>query len=424
MTSQTEKLADKFQAISETFDSGGITDPFPLLAKLRAETPVAMGDILAQFGIPSQADSTQSGRPVMTLYRHADVSEAYRNADNWTSALLMEGLGQFLGDVMLTGLNGDAHRKLRSLLSPWFAPARLRKFGDSVITPMVRDYYLKPLRPRGQMEMMSELALPYPIRVVYAMLGFPEEKAERFATQALTILGSFNADPETREAAQMAAFQASEEQYADIRAILDSRRASGNLDGDDLISFLMQAEFEGLKLDDHRIANVVKMLLPAAAETTTRTMGTLIVHLFENPEVLDQVKADRTLIPKALTESMRYDPVAGFMARQAHCDVTLSGTLVPKDTAVCLAVSAAHRDPDVFENPDRFDIDRPSKAMLGFGYGVHLCLGMPVAKMEIEAAVNALLDLPNLRLDPGQPKPKILGLHMRGPDAIHLKWDM
>jgi cytochrome P450 len=152
-------------------------------------------------------------------------------------------------------------------------------------------------------------------------------------------------------------------------------------------------------------------------------MGTLIVHLFDNPDVLARVKADRTLIPKALNESMRYDPVAGFMARQALHDVTLSDTLVPKDTAVTLAVSAAHRDPDVFENPDMFNIDRPSKAMLGFGYGVHLCLGMPVAKMEIEAAVNALLDLPNLRLDPDKPKPKILGLHMRGPDAIHLIWD-
>jgi cytochrome P450 len=92
-------------------------------------------------------------------------------------------------------------------------------------------------------------------------------------------------------------------------------------------------------------------------------------------------------------------------------------------TAASVSISSAHRDPRVFDNPDTFDIDRPAKVNLGFGYGIHLCLGMPVAKLEIEAAVNALLDLPNLRLDPDMPPPQVRGITLRGPDAVYIVWD-
>jgi cytochrome P450 len=149
-----------------------------------------------------------------------------------------------------------------------------------------------------------------------------------------------------------------------------------------------------------------------------------MVVLFAHPETLDRVRADRSLVPKAMNESMRYDPVAGYLARQATHDVTLSDAAIPAGTAASVSISSAHRDPRVFENPEVFDIDRPAKVNLGFGYGIHLCLGMPVAKLEIEAAVNALLDLPNLRLDPAMPPPQIRGITMRGPDAVHIAWDV
>jgi cytochrome P450 len=424
MADNKADLAGQFQSVSDLYDGAGLVDPFPMYVYLREKTPVAEGDILARYGAPQQGDATQSGRPIVTVYRHADVAEVLRNQVDWSSALLMEGLGSFLGDIMLTGLGGDAHRKMRGLLQPWFSPASLKKFNDSVIVPLVRDRFIAPLYAKGRMDLVGNLALPYPIHVVYGMMGFPDNAAmvERFAGQALTILASLTGDPDKLEQARIDAFQAAQDLYDDIKPIIAARRADGAA-GDDLIAFLLRAEFEGLKLDDHQIANVVRMLLPAAAETTTRTLANLMVVLFAHPETLARVRADRTLVPKAMNESMRFDPVAGYLARQATRDVTLSDVTIAAGMAASVSISSAHRDPRVFENPDTFDIDRPAKVNLGFGYGIHLCLGMPVAKLEIEAAVNALLDLPNLRLDPDMPPPQVRGITMRGPDAVHIVWD-
>lgn len=423
MTHSTTDLAGQFLSVSDLYD-GGLTDPFPLYAELREATPVAQGDILARYGAPQQADAAQSGRPIVTVYRHGDVAEVLKNQVDWSSALLMDGLGSFLGDIMLTGLGGDAHRTMRGLLQPWFSPSSLKKFNDSVIVPLIRDRFVAPLRAQGRMELVGTLALPYPIHVVYAMMGFPNDAAmiERFAGQALTILASLTGDPDKLVQARADAFAAAEALYDDIKPIIAARRASG-AEGDDLIAFLLRTQFEGLALDDHQIANVVRMLLPAAAETTTRTLANLMVVLFDHPETLARVRDDRRLVPKAMNESMRYDPVAGYLARQATRDVTLSGVTIPAGTAASVSISSAHRDPRVFDNPETFDIDRQAKVNLGFGYGIHLCLGMPVAKLEIEAAVNALLDLPNLRLDSAMPPPQIRGITMRGPAAVHIAWD-
>ena len=140
-------------------------------------------------------------------------------------------------------------------------------------------------------------------------------------------------------------------------------------------------------------------------------------------ETLERVRRDRTLVRKALNESMRYEPVAAFHARQASRDVELRGVTIPQGAAVSLCAAAANRDEASYTDPEVFDIDRPLRPVIGFGYGVHMCLGMQVAQMEIEAAVNAMPDLPNLRLDPDKPHPQIRGMQLRCPDAIHVLWD-
>src|SRR3546814_11757141 len=116
---------------------------------------------------------------------------------------------------------------------------------------------------------------------------------------------------------------------------------------------------------------------------------------------------------------MRWETASQFLARQATVDVEIRGVKIPAGAAVSLASGSANRDEDIFDNPDEFDIDRPAKVNLGFGGGAHLCLGMQVAKTEMEAMLNGLLDnLPNLRLDPDAPPPKIVGAQLRGPRHI------
>jgi cytochrome P450 len=205
--------------------------------------------------------------------------------------------------------------------------------------------------------------------------------------------------------------------------IVQQRRANGSV-GNDLIGYLLRANDDGRMLDDAKITELIRQFLPAAAETTTRSFGSMLVALLERPALLDRVRADRTLVPKVINEGMRWETASQFLARQATVDVEIRGVKIPAGAAVSLASGSANRDEDIFDNPDEFDNDRPAKVNLGFGGGAHLCLGMQVAKTEMEAMLNGLLDnLPNLRLDPDAPPPKIVGAQLRGPRHIHVLWD-
>ncbi|MCY1222305.1 Pulcherriminic acid synthase [compost metagenome] len=216
--------------------------------------------------------------------------------------------------------------------------------------------------------------------------------------------------------------EAAQALYDVVKVVVAQRRSEGAT-GDDLISRLIRAEYEGRSLDDHEITTFVRSLLPAASETTTRTFGTLMTLLLERPELLARIREDRSLVPKAIDEAVRYEPVATFKVRQAAKDVEIRGVAIPQGAMVSCIVTSANRDEDAFENADTFDIDRRAKPSFGFGFGPHMCIGQFVAKTEINCALNAILDLmPNIRLDPDKPAPEIIGAQLRGPHHVHVIW--
>jgi cytochrome P450 len=218
------------------------------------------------------------------------------------------------------------------------------------------------------------------------------------------------------------ALTAAREIYDDTIAIVRQRRAEGSV-GQDLIGYLLRAGYDGRTLTDEEITEFIRQLLPAAAETTTRSFGSMLVALLQRPALLARVRADRTLIPKVLNEGMRWETASQFLARQCAVEVEIRGVKIPAGTALSLATGSANRDEDIFDNADEFDIDRPMRPHVGFGFGAHLCLGMQIAKLEMEIMLNCLLDCcPGLRLDPDAPAPKILGAQLRGPRAIHVVW--
>ncbi|OYX57645.1 MAG: cytochrome [Brevundimonas subvibrioides] len=388
----------------------------------RANMPVMKGDICAELGAASFAGDT--GRPIYTIFKHADVMKVLRDTKTYTSSILMEtGLGQFLDGLMITGLDGDEHRQLRGILQPSFTPAVMEEWRETYIRPLIQSSFIEPLISQGKAELVSTVGVMFPIHVVYAVLGFPDNDPgalETFATKALKVLGGMANDPE----AKRAAFQAFQELYDPTLAAVQARRASG-AEGSDLISRLIRAEFEGRTLNDHQITNFVRMMLPAASETTSRTFAIMMTHLFDHPEVLERLRADRSLMRKVLDESVRHDAVATFKVRETQTEVTLQDVTIPKGSIISACVGSANRDETVFENPDVFDIDRKQMAAFGFGFGAHMCVGMWLAKVEIEEAVGLLLDmLPNLRLDPDHPRPVVRGVSLRGPDAVHVVWDV
>ena len=379
---------------------------------------------MSKYGVPNIAGH-DADRPTFTLFRHADVKNVLRDAQNFTSGFIAEGLGAFVDGLILTGMDGEAHKKVRALLQPIFMPAVVNDWKVNVMDPVVRNDYLANMQARKRADLM-EFGLHFPVRLIYELIGFPNDDPEtvkQYAAWALDILSGPQVNPSNAAAARERALSASRHLYDAIIERVKAVRAVGS-EGNDLISRLILAEYEGRALDDHEITTFVRSLLPAAGETTTRTFGSLMVLLLERPELLERVRQDRSLVPKAVDEAVRFEPVATFKVRQAARDLELAGMNIPKGAMVQCIVSSANRDEAVFANSETFDIDREVKPSFGFGFGPHTCIGQFIAKAELQVALNAILDLlPNLRFDPDQPRPVITGAQLRGPHSVPVVWD-
>jgi cytochrome P450 len=421
--SSNAALEKAFAGVADNY-RGDDVDLNELYRNMRKNSPIIAENFMAKLGVPNIA-GLDPDRPTYTVFKHKEVMAVLRDAANYTSGFIAEGLGAFFDGLILTGMDGDAHKKARGLLQPIFMPDVVNTWRDAKMDPIVRNEYLIPLIPQKKADLM-DFGLYFPIRLIYALIGFPDddpEKIKQYAAWALAILAGPQLDAEKAAIARKAAMEAAAALYDAVKIAVVDVRKNGGL-GNDLISRLIRAEYEDRKLDDHEITTFVRSLLPAAGETTTRTFGSLMVLLLERPELLDRIRADRSLIGKAIDEAIRLEPVATFKVRQAAQDLELSGMSIPKGAMVQCIVASANRDEDVFENSEVFDIDRKVKPSFGFGFGPHMCIGQFIAKTELQVALNAILDLfPNIRLDPEQPRPEITGAQLRGPHSVPVIWD-
>ncbi|MCY0853755.1 cytochrome P450 [Cupriavidus sp. D39] len=416
-------LETAFAGVAENY-RGSDVDLHAIYRDMRRNSPVIAEDFMARLGVPTIA-GLDPDRPTFTLFKYKDVMAVLRDATNFTSGFIAEGLGAFFDGLILTGMDGDAHRRARALLQPVFMPEVVNRWRDAKMDPIVRNEYIVPMAAANRADLM-DFGLHFPIRLIYSLIGFPDdtpERVEQYAAWALAILAGPQVDAERAAAARKAAMAAAQALYDAVKVEVVQVRKDG-ANGDDLIGRLIRAEYEGRRLDDHEVATFVRSLLPAAGETTTRTFGSLMTLLLERPALLERVRQDRSLVPKAIDEAVRFEPVATFKVRQAAKDVEISGVLVPKGAMVQCIVSSANRDEEAFEDSETFDIDRRPKPSFGFGFGAHMCIGQYIAKIELQAAVNAILDLlPNLRLDPDKPAPRIAGAQLRGPHSVPVIWD-
>jgi len=193
---------------------------------------------------------------------------------------------------------------------------------------------------------------------------------------------------------------------------------------DDLISVLVEAEYtdeDGVvhRLSDAEIYSFAMLLLAAGSGTTWKQMGITLAAILERPEVFAAVRDDRQLVRAAIEESVRWAPTDPMFSRHVTRDTEFFGTHLPEGSVLHLCLGAANRDPARWERPDEYDITRPPKPSLAFGSGPHVCLGMHVARAEMNVGINALLDrLPRLRLDADAEPPRYIGMYERGATAI------
>jgi len=260
---------------------------------------------------------------------------------------------------------------------------------------------------------VKDFTFDYPSQIIAGLLGLPEQDYPQFQRWSISLL-SWLMNPERGLAASAA--------LCDYFApILEARRAEPK---DDLISALAEAEIDGQQLENEEIYSFLRLLLPAGVETTYRSLGSLLFALLSEPAQLDAIRADRSLLPQAIEEGVRWESPLLTITRVATRDTELGGVQIPAGATVMPMLGSANRQDDRYPDPDKFDIFRQAKANLGWGHGVHVCLGMHLARLEMRTAINLLLDrLPNLRMDPDGDDPHIRGQVFRSPTSLPVLFD-
>jgi len=429
MTSKYDAMLDQmvkdYSLVTNGYSGAAPADPYPMFEQKRSQCPVMQGDLLIEHSIPSMADYMMTGRPVVTLFKYDDIHTVLMNPTDWLSHIVGDGFGAAVDNMLLTAMDGEEHDKFRATLQKPFMRGEIRKLMDTLIRPVVVDEFVEKLRPNGKADLLREFALPFPIRAMYAYFGFPhdEDLLGNLASWAIQVVAAPQTDPEVAKITIPQSMVAGQSMYDTLFPVIQAYRERGEM-RKDILGYMMEVEHEGKKFTDEEITAFIRMLLLAAGETTTRSFANMMVQLLEFPEVMEEVRQDRSLIPKAVMETMRRDPTAGAVARIAARDMEIGGMTIPEGTAVLCSIASANRDPDTYEDPDRLWLKRPMRPLLSFGFGPHMCMGMHMALTEMEVALDEILKLPNLRFDPDYPQPEVRGLNMRGPDALHVVWDV
>ena len=387
----------------EVFDdavAGDSRDPYPELAAARKANPVQRLDM---SNMPHD-----EAKPVFFVYRYDDILDVLRDGETYSSGQIIELImGDVMGRHIMLGMDDPEHRRYRALVSTAFGPKAIARWEAQLIDPIASDL-IDRFDGRGHAELVREFTFPYPTQVIAGMLGLPRADYQRFQRWSIAILSVFT----KREAA----IAASEQVKEYLAGILDDRRREPR---DDLISDLAQAELDGERLSDEEIFSFLRLLLPAGVETTYRSTGNLLFSLLSRPDQLDAVRADRSLIPQAIEETVRYEAPLLNITRIATRDTVLGGVPIPAGSTLMTMLAAANRDESRWNDPDHYDIFRAARPSVAWGQGPHICLGMHLARVEMRVAVNLLLDrLPGLRLDPDGDDPHIRGQVFRSPTSL------
>lgn len=336
------------------------------------------------------------------LSRYEDVAPATRDHETFSSAkgATLDAVKAYDGAIpppkVIISMDPPEHQKMRKLVSNVFTPRAIASLEDMVREKIYER--IDAIDPRS-FDVVADFSALFPNEVITAMLGVPKEDREQIRRWLDLLLerriGEIIVPPEGLEASMNTGVY--------YYKLIQQRRADPR---DDMISRLIETEIErdGVveKLTDVDIAGFATLLGGAGAETVTKLVGNAIVAFADFPEQWQALRADRSKIPAAIEELLRYEAPSQYQVRTATRDVTLHGTTIPQGSVVLLLTAAATRDERMFPDPDRLEIDRERKMgfNLAFGYGVHSCLGAALARMESRIALDALLDvLPDYEVD-------------------------
>ena len=369
-------------------------DPHPLLARLREREPVSWIPALGGW----------------LITRYDDALDVMRDARHFTVDDPRFSTAQVLGPSMLS-LDGPEHRRHRSPFAPPFRPRDVqREFAQDTATEAAR--LVDELEPSGAGELRRGFAGPLAAAIVARALGLGPREAPavlRWYDAIVAAVTAITAGQPVPSSGRRA--------FAQLRARLLAAIERGRAGS------LLGAVAAHDQLSREELVSNAGVLLFGGVETTEGMIANALVHVLERPEVLHRVRSDEELLDQAIEESLRLEPAAAVVDRYTTAVVSLRGATIASGELVRVSIAGANRDPAVFDEPDRFDLERANaRRHFAFAHGPHTCLGLHLARLEARTALAHVLDrLPRLRLDQARRAP-VTGIVFRKPAALHAVW--
>src|SRR5215469_9454406 len=389
-------------------------NPYPLYAQLR-ETPISQ-----------QEDGTytvSTYREIEALLYDPRISSDERKstyvASRFTTARVRQRVPESSLPFIL--LDPPDHNRLRRMVMHQFTPERVEGMRDRVI--QLADELLDAQRNRSQLDIVDDFAHPLPVRVISELLGIPIEDKSRFEVWVSALIRTIEpvhnvSEAEVEESASQAIMQMTE--Y--IRGLIAARRDRPR---DDLISALVvsTSHDDVGQMNEQELLASLQLLVAAGFETTVNSITNGMLTLLRHPDVLARLRRDPNMVIRTVEEVLRYEPPVHIRNRTTLADINIAGVNIPKGATVVLLLASGSRDPARFPDPDCFDPDRTDNEHFGFGRGIHYCVGAPLARMETQIALNALVRrLVNPRLVADPPPYRELA-SLRGPQHLAVTFD-
>ncbi|MCY7792767.1 cytochrome P450, cyclodipeptide synthase-associated [Bacillus haynesii] len=396
-----------FSVLSEQYHE----NPYQYFSYLRESDPVHYEESLDSYFIS----------------RYQDVRRVLQNQDVFTTKSLAKRAEPVMRGPVLAQMKGKEHTAKRRIV--------LRRFiGESLdhLTPLIKENAQRLLAPhleKGRIDLVNDFGKTFAVCVTMDILGLDKndhQTVRNWHSGVADFITSLNQAPEDREHS----LKCSEQLAEYLNPIIEERRKHP---GHDLISILCTSEYEGVAMSDRDIRALILNILLAATEPADKTLALMIYHLLHHPDQMNDVLEDRTLLPQAIAETLRYKPPVQLIPRQLSQDSEIGGVELKEGTTVFCMIGAANRDPEAFEDPDEFNIHRSDLEVksafsgaarhLAFGSGVHNCVGAGFAKTEIELVANIVLDqLENIKLEEDFVY-RETGLYTRGPVSLNIRFD-
>ena len=391
----------------DPLDPAQVDDQQPVLARLRREAPVS---------------ELKPG--LFYLARHQDVMDVCRAPEVFRQGRHIPRHQDTRTEDQLNLGETDPpeHMRVRKVLAALLTPSKVR-----AMEPLIRatcETLVNRFAERGTADIIADLAAPMPVAVIGSLSGMPDQYHAQFAAYSEAFMLRTDADQRKVEAAKAVVAQFD----AVARDVIRQRQASTHRPDDVLTGLIESRDADGKPLSEDKIlTHMTKDVIVGGTETTKHLIGNLFYNLCTTPGAYERVRADRSLVPVAVEETLRLDGPVQIMFRVPKVDVEIRGCPIPAGATVAVGYASANRDEDVFKDPDVFSLERSdvkAKPHFGFGHGIHLCVGAGLARLETVWALNSVLNrAARMEVIPGFQYRRVKFFVMRGPESVNVRFE-